>query len=230
MMRKLAEGVFQVVLNLPNSMELKRTFYNHLILTAQEKVYIYSKKHNWQTYLDRPLITSLKIFASKKEFDYALVEAFNLSENTKVPSSIVAVFLKDRLFMVSPEVYQAVYPEGCEEDSYEKLMIHELAHNLHIRILDGEEEKMGPKWFYEGFAVYVANQFAHAKKKLSKEELLSIVTLNKEVDYRCYKEVLEKVLQSFHLSDLVYCAWKPDFIHLITSALKNDIHDQNSRL
>jgi hypothetical protein len=34
------------------------------------------------------------------------------------------------------------------QGGFEKLLTHEMAHRLHIRILDGSEEAMGPVWFY----------------------------------------------------------------------------------
>jgi hypothetical protein len=60
---------------------------------------------------------------------------------------------------VSPELYAENYPEGIEEDSYEKLLAHKIAHGLHIRILNGDEGRMGPTWFFEGFAIYAVEQF-----------------------------------------------------------------------
>lgn len=216
---RISEGVYKISLELPASLESNRYEFNRMILNAQEKIHAFTKKHNWQSYVNIPLITRLKIFTSKKQFDDAIIVGFNLPEDTDVPSGAVAVIANDILFMVTPEVYQDVYPQGQEEDCYEKLMMHELAHVLHIRILHGDEEKMGPKWFYEGFAVHVANQFQDFENKLSKKEIGTIVSTDEEVGYQNYKEIMECLLHSSNLKDLVDQAWRPDFIQMVSDRL-----------
>ncbi len=34
--------------------------------------------------------------------------------------------------MVAPEIYETNYPDGLRADAYIKLMVHELAHRLHV--------------------------------------------------------------------------------------------------
>ncbi len=70
--------------------------------------------------------------------------------------------------------YAEIYPEGIEDKSFEKLLTHEMAHRLHIRILDGNEEAMGPIWFFEGFAIYIADQLIKPEINLSKKEMYEI--------------------------------------------------------
>jgi hypothetical protein len=76
-----------------------------------------------------------------------------------LPETYCAALENRVLLYVSPEVYLKNYPEGAEENAFEKLITHEMAHRLHIRVLGGNEDAMGPIWFFEGFAIYAAGQF-----------------------------------------------------------------------
>ena len=51
---------------------------------------------------------------------------------------------------MSKTFYFDRYTGVTEVYGYEKLIAHELAHAYHIQLLDGDEESMGPVWFYEG--------------------------------------------------------------------------------
>ena len=60
---------------------------------------------------------------------------------------------------VSPEEYARVAPDYAhQDDAWTRLLAHEIGHRLHVAVLDGNEDAMGPQWFYEGFAVVAAGQ------------------------------------------------------------------------
>jgi hypothetical protein len=67
-------------------------------------------------------------------------------------------------------------------------MIHEMAHRLHARIV-GDEQKMGPIWFWEGFAVYAADQYLSNTPDLTETELWSIIDAKERGSYRNYRAV-----------------------------------------
>ena len=57
-----------------------------------------------------------------------------------IPATYVAGFEKDFFFAVSPEIYATNVAKFVEPDFYEKLITHEMAHKLHVRLVNGNEE------------------------------------------------------------------------------------------
>lgn len=214
MSSNLKKGVYPLPLVLPPSLEMNRSQFEEMIWNAQEKIISFAINHNWDITKD-PLIKKIEIFYTKDKFDEAVIKAFHLESDTLIPKKACAVVANDVLLMVSPEVYMEIYPQGFEENYYQKLIIHELAHQLHIRILKGDEDKMGPKWFYEGFAIHVANQFQGIEKQLNKDGIWEIIHTDKDVSYQDYKEVIEYVLEKTNLEDLIENAGEANFVEYV---------------
>jgi hypothetical protein len=208
-----------VELELPGPLEGTREELMKQILAADGRIKTFAMEHNWQAFVNPPLVKSLRVLSSKASFDEAVLSAFNLDNSTNIPKTAVAVVAGEELLMIPPEIYMELYPQGHEKDYYLKLIVHELAHVLHIRILNGDEEKMGPKWFYEGFALYAANQFAGSKSELSMDEIREVILSDKDECYKTYKEVIEKVLEKTELAKLVERAGEADFSDWIASIL-----------
>lgn len=198
-------------LELPESLEFKRAEFLAMVGEAEERIRMFAEEHNWHAHVAEPLVKTVKILSSKDSFDEAVLEAFNLDKNYIIPRTAVAVVAGDELLMVPPNIYLELYPQGYEKDFFIKLKVHELAHVLHIRILGGNEDKMGPKWFYEGFAVYAAEQFTEYKIQLSMDEICTIISSDKDVSYQAYKEVIVRVLEKADLATLVEQAGETDF-------------------
>ena len=91
-------------------------------------------------------------------------------------------------------------------------MAHEIAHRLHVRILNGNEEAMGPLWFFEGFALYAANQFEDSSLILSEEEIGEIIRSEERGSYEKYAFVFRYFLKKKPLEDMIEQAGKKDFI------------------
>ncbi len=113
---------------------------------------------------------------------------------------------------VSPELYRNLYPEGDEENAFEKLLAHEMAHRLHIRILNGDEDAMGAVWFYEGFALYAAGQFEKNAPELSVTEIWSIVNDPERGSYKKYASVFQYFARKISIHQLVENAAKDEFL------------------
>jgi hypothetical protein len=111
---------------------------------------------------------------------------------------------------ISPQLYDTIFPEGIETDSFEKLITHELAHCLHVRILDGEEEKMGPIWFFEGFAIFAAGQFINDTSKPT--NLWEIVERERRGSYLQYGRVFGYFVDKIPLRELIRQSCKDNFI------------------
>ena len=91
------------------------------------------------------------------------------------------------------------------------MLTHEIAHRLHVRILKGDEEAMGPIWFYEGFAMYVANQFSESDMSLSKEEMIKIMIDSDRGSYVKYNYIFRYFAEKFPLKELILKAKNENF-------------------
>lgn len=106
------------------------------------------------------------------------------------------------LFLVSPKVYQDIYPlEGEDPLGFERLITHELAHRLHVRILDGNEDAMGPIWFSECLAVFASKQFY--KYTCSESIMWDIIINQKQVSYKYYGAIFRYLTEHISLNNLI---------------------------
>ena len=125
-----------------------------------------------------------------------------IQNSFKLDKTFSAALEKRRLIAISPVIYAENYPDGIEENSFEKLFTHEMAHRFHIRLLDGDEDAMGPIWFFEGFAIYAAGQFCNSKLKLTENEIWEIVNSTARGSYKKYDYVFRYFLEKIPLNNL----------------------------
>ncbi len=71
---------------------------------------------------------------------------------------------------------------------------------------------MGPIWFFEGFAIYAANQFRNSKIKLSENEIWEIIENAERGSYEKYAFVLRHFKNKTSLNELVKRAGEDNFI------------------
>ena len=153
----------------------------------------------------------MRVFDRKPEFDRALLTLAGMDPATELPATYSAALERRVLVAVAPELYAAAYPEGVEAASYEKLLAHEIAHRLHVRILGGDEQAMGPIWFYEGFAIFAADQLRQVPGELSEEELWRVVGDPERGSYVRYGQVFRRFAARVPLPVLVERAGQPGF-------------------
>lgn len=85
----------------------------------------------------------------------------------QIPSGFSGTVLDGALHVVDPAAFrrtwQRLYPrEPWTAAAWHQLLVHELAHQAHARVAKarfGSEDAMGPRWFFEGLAIAVADQF-----------------------------------------------------------------------
>jgi hypothetical protein len=196
---------------LSTSLEPRRTEFEKTIATALARISSFAAQHGWEEHVLEPFFDSVRVFDDKAAFDAFLIEATGVDKATKLPAEYCAALENRVLTAVSPAMYDAVYPDGREPGSYEKLLAHEIAHRLHIRILKGDEEAMGPVWFYEGFAIYAVDQMNDPTYMLSNEELWLIVENPKRGSYKKYGAVIRQFLKKTTIAEMVERAGKDGF-------------------
>lgn len=226
--KMIEPGIYKAPLILPESLELKREEFQKIILNAQRRIRRFAGKYGWENLTDESFFDEVRIFDDKEKFDRFILDlqgmtieevlqSASMKPGTTIPKTFSAGLEKRILFAVSPRLYATNFPEGIGEDSYEKLFAHEIAHRLHIRILGGNEDAMGPVWFFEGFAIYAVGQFTMNTPSLDENSIWKIVKNEKRGSYLKYNAVFRYFLEKSSLSELVKKAGDEDFIEQISS-------------
>lgn len=201
----------QIPLILPGSLENRRTEFRNYINSSIQNIKIFADKYGWIDLTEDRFMDSVMIFDNKSEFNIALLKLINAGTLIQLPETYCGALEKRTLIAVTPEIYTKVYPEGVELNSYEKLLTHEIAHQLHIRILEGDENSMGPVWFYEGFAIFAADQFTDSDIKLTKDEMAKIMLSEERNSYIKYNYIFRYFAKRFPLKELILKAKDESF-------------------
>jgi hypothetical protein len=209
----LEYGVYDIPIHLAASLEPHRAFLHQTMLAAQRRLRDFALSHHWEAHLHEPFAHQFRVYADKVSFDHDLLDICGLTTSVELPETYCAALEQGVLMSVSPELYRTLYPAGDEADAFEKLLTHEMAHRLHIRILGGDEEAMGPVWFYEGFALYAAGQFEQTAPHLTANEMWEVVSTQERGAYRRYASVFRHFLGKASIQQLIDMAGKVEFVN-----------------
>lgn len=205
------DSAVSIPLILPPSLETRRSEFLQSVNNALKIIKDFAGKHGWTEHLAESFPDSVMIFDNKSDFSKTLLKLAGADTAMVLPETYCAALEKRTLTIVSPEIYAEVYPQGIESCSYEKLMAHEIAHRLHIRILDGNEEAMGPVWFFEGFAIYAAGQFSLLQDTLTKPEIIGIINNPERGSYSNYGIVFRHFIKKYSLKELIIMSKEKNF-------------------
>jgi hypothetical protein len=206
---------------LPPALENRKEEFFTYLEKAIDRVKIFAARYGWKKHTEKSFMDKVMIFDSKPEFDKMLLELCHMPSDTELPETYCGALEERVLALVTPEIYSTVYPQGIEEDFYTKILAHEIAHRLHIRILEGNEEAMGPVWFFEGFALFAADQFENSRLSLTNEEMIEILKTEERGSYEKYAYIFRYILKKLPLKELVAKAGNNDFTELIINKIKN---------
>ncbi len=210
--KQIEPGVFDFSLKLSESLEPRRNELRNEIIEAQRNLHVFAEKNGWSQLMSKPLADSAEIYATKPEWDARLRQIVPDAPKD-IPKTFSAAIEGGILLAVSPDVYFANYPDGkSEPNAFRKLITHEFAHRLHVRICKGKEEKMGPMWFFEGFAIYAANQLNQHPPKLSEKEIWAIANAKERGSYLKYNAVFRHFLGSQPLPKFVDASMQNNFV------------------
>jgi len=203
---------------LSSSLEVRRSEFSQNIRLSIKNLQAFAQKSGWSELSRDSFFDSVMIFDDKKAFDRALLKIAGADPAMELPETFCAALENRILIAVTPEYYSKVYPEGIEPHSYIKLLTHEMAHRLHIRILDGNEEAMGPVWFYEGFALCAANQFTNSDIRLSPQEMSDIMKDPERGSYLKYNAIFRYFASRVPLMELILKARDEKFNEWLITA------------
>lgn len=204
---------------LPPTLESRRLEFQENINAANQNIKDFAKKNGWEALTEESFVDSLMVFDQKSHFNKTYLELVQADTTMQLPDTYCGALEKRTLITVTPDYYAKVYPQGIETASFEKLLTHEIAHQLHIRILNGDEEAMGPIWFFEGFAIFAANQFSKSDLVLTKEEMIDVMKKPERGSYLKYNYIFRYFVKKIPLKELIFMAKNEDFNEVLISKI-----------
>ena len=205
---------------LPVSLEDRRPEFTGFVNAALMNIRQFSEEYGWTELTKEQFMDTVMVFEDKHQFNFTLLTLAEADTSMDLPDTYCAALEKRILLTVTPEFYSTVYPEGIEEQSFEKLLTHEIAHRLHIRILNGDENAMGPIWFYEGFATFAANQFSASGLILSNDDMIQIMNDPDRGSYMKYNYIFRYFVSKIPLKELINMAKDESFNERLIEILR----------
>lgn len=185
------------------------------VLDAVDIKNAFARAHGWTEEAEVSLFDRVEIFSTQQALFQRILQIHNLPKTTPIPTKTLVAALEGRVLLaVTPTTYEAIAPEyAAQPRSWTRLMAHELIHRLHVEILSGNEEAMGPQWFYEGLAVIGAGQRLDAGLAYTSPEEALTAVADKAAPrlYRRYAAALRYFMTEAPLPELVTRAGAPDF-------------------
>lgn len=184
------------------------------VARAQGRIDRFAAEHGWEDKCRPFAYDSVEIYRSDMSLADRVRDMYNLGPDVELPGPPVAGCEKRVLMAVSPEAFERLRPDQTEPLAFEKLLAHEIGHRLHVEILDGNEDAMGPRWFYEGFAVVSSGQLQRGPAEPSEARILMDSN-----SYESYGKLLRLLLTKWDMRTLVLEAGKPGFEDWILAEL-----------
>lgn len=204
---------------LPPNLESRRLEFEKNINAANQNIINFASQNGWEALTEEPFLDSLMVFDQKSQFNKTYLKLVEADATMQLPNTYCGALEKRTLIAVTPEYYAKVYPQGIEAASFEKLLTHEIAHQLHIRILNDKEEEMGPLWFFEGFAIFAADQFSKSDLVLAREEMIDVMKNPERGSYLKYNYIFRYFVKKIPLKELILKAKNEDFNEFLISKI-----------
>lgn len=161
-------------------------------------------------------ITKASVYGTKSSFDKLIESSPAWKAGSKVPATYVGFGEKKEFFIISWSAYQGIHPNESRTE-YEKLLVHEISHLFHTAYLKGGDDRMGPVWFYEGFACFVANQYQDA---VLPKDFAPIINAPERSSYRDYVAIVRELHKRHSIRELLNKAHEKDFNRWAIAALR----------
>lgn len=207
-------------LTLPADLTFRKSEFAVSIVSASQIIFDFVSEMKWTKHLKKPLFKKTEIFHSEKDM-WKAIKSYTGEPNEELPiAGLSAAIEQDILFSITPSRFLKIRPEYNSVDNpWVRLLAHEMAHILHLRIA-GDENKMGPKWFFEGFALYVAGQIISNKKINTFEEAISAINDNSRSAYTSYFNAFDFFRRSIPVDELMEMSQRDDFLFQLETRTK----------
>lgn len=201
-------------IRLPAGLEARRGEVAASVEKASAIVLGFAKSKGWAKEAALSQFDSVEIYSSQEELWRRMVEINKLPAGSQLPTDGLAAGLESRVLLaVAPEEYKRLRPEyAAQKEAWARLLAHEIIHRLHVQILGGDEDAMGPVWFYEGFAVVGAGQSLKpvAEYKTAQEAFDGVAGKGRGA-YARYAAAVRFFMSKVSLPELVKRAGRKDF-------------------
>ncbi len=200
------------LVTLPPSLAERRTWFAEQVVAAHERVCRFAVRFGWESRMRVFWSRGIEIHATQAGLWRRICELCSLPPGTPAPTPTLAAALEgETLLVIDPARYAQVQPRyAAAAGAYERLLAHEMAHRLHVAILDGDEQAMGPVWFFEGFAV-VASDDLVGLEVATPADVWEHVAAEGDGAYAHYAAALRCFMQFVPLHALVRAAGRDDF-------------------
>ena len=178
----------------------------------------FASAHGWGDRMSDCFYDDVRVFETQEGLFDAIRAVHGLPPDAAFPDGVVAALEQRHLMVVTPQAYARIAPAYArQDDAWTRLMAHEIGHRLHVAILDGDEDAMGPPWFFEGFAVVAAGQqLGDPLAYETADEALAAVYEDAPLAYRRFGAAVRFFGASHSLPTLVARAGGPDFESWLT--------------
>ncbi len=190
--------------------------YLDAVLEAEAIVETFVGRYGFEEHVERRAFDRVEVFATRAALWQRVLVLFDAPEDTPMPAGPPVAALEARVLLTVTEAeYRAAHPEYASgPEPLAKLLAHELLHQVHVAIVEGEEA-MGPRWFYEGFAVVASGQDfdrGHLAFETEAEALAAAHRATEpELAYRRYAAAFRFFLTRIPLVELLRLPTHPDF-------------------
>lgn len=203
-------------MKLPQPVEPERAHYVERIRRAQALLEAFAATNGWAEEAKIPSFDGIEIFTEPEAFWRRVLELNHMPLNTPVTKGVMASIEGRVLLVLTPAEYERAQPQyAALPDSWLRLVTHEMVHRLHVNILKGKEEAMGPRWFFEGFPTLGSGQdfdlAAGLTYSTAAEALAGAHDVKSPNAYQRFAAALRYFNKKATLRELVTRAGSPDF-------------------
>ena len=170
--------------------------------------------HGWTEHIDEPFWDRFEVYDTQAQLWDRIIALHGLPPDSPLPTSgLVAGLEKRVLLAVAPEECARLRPGYAAGDqAWTRLLAHESAHRLHVRVLKGDEDAMGPTWFFEGFASVIPDQELGIDVPItSLAEALEAARFKGDGSYARYQAAVAWLSEQIPLAELVAHAGDAEF-------------------
>lgn len=205
------------MITLPPGSENRREEVTQGVHDAQTIVKAFAAAYDWSPFVKEPFFSRVEIHSDQEALWRRMLEVNGVSDIPMPTDTLTAALEKGSLMAVFFEDAQRARPEYFQTRlDWVQALAHEMIHQLHVRILNGDENAMGPQWFYEGFAVVGSGQLlGRALIVQNVEQALELTVATGRGCYACYATALRFLMERISLQRLVDYAASPDFETLL---------------
>ncbi|HEX2339645.1 MAG TPA: hypothetical protein VHI98_04125 [Vicinamibacterales bacterium] len=201
------------IVSVPSIYESRRKGVAEAVAAALDIVYAFAAEQGWSSYVKEPFFRGVEIFETQDALWRRMLQLNQLEDAPRPTDALTAALESGVLLAVVPEEAEAARPEYFRSpDDWVRALAHEIIHRLHVRVLNGNEDAMGPQWFFEALAVLGSGQSLGEDIRVdSVEQSLELTRTGGRGSYGRYAAALRFLVKRIPLQRIIDNAAAADF-------------------